>query len=401
MPAPDQPAPFRIARVSTRPAVGGAAAHVALLVKHLRAPDFPTLLLSGRPERGEGDFYKLRAPGEKRPLEIHSLRREPDFGRDARALRDLVRHFRAFQPDLVDTHLSKAGILGRFAARLAHIPHSMHTFHVNIFDGYGWNSPQRALYLKLEQVFARGTDRLICLSDGLGEELFRLGIGEKRQWRTIRLGLELESFDADEAEREADRARLRCELRLEPRAPLVGVVSRLAPVKGVKFLLDAVPRVLEEVPAAQFLIAGDGPSREKLEVQSRALGLESRVHFLGMRADVAAIYRALDCLVLPSLQEGTPVSLVEALAARTPVVASDVGGVSLLIQHERSGLLVPPRDSSALASAIVRVLCSPSQSQMWARNGRELVSREWSAARLIEDHRALYGELARRQTGRP
>ncbi len=391
--APRFDSPFRIARVSTRPAVGGAAAHVALLVKHFHDPDFPTLFLSGCPSREEGDYYELRAPGERRPAIISSLRREPDFGRDLRALRDLVRHFRAFRPHLVDTHLSKAGILGRLAARLTRVPLVMHTFHVNIFEGYSWNSPQRALYLKLEQVCARWSDRLICLSDDLGEELQEMGIGQPSQWQTIRLGVELGEFEATSKERDADRERLRRELGLPSQTPLVGVVARLAPVKGLKFLLDGAPQILNDVPEAHFVIAGDGPSRERLEAQTREMNLAGRVHFLGMRADVAALYRAFDCMALPSLQEGTPVSLIEALAARTPVVASDVGGVSLLVQHERTGLLVPPRDSGALAGAIARVLQSPEQARRFGELGSTQMQRDWSAKRLVEDHRALYARL--------
>jgi glycosyltransferase involved in cell wall biosynthesis len=385
--------PFRIARVSTRPAVGGAAAHVALLVKHFRAPDFPTLFLSGLPERDEGDFYQLRAPDQQRPQLIPSLRREPSFGHDLHTLRDLARYFRAFRPLLVDTHGSKAGVLGRLAARIAGVPLSIHTFHVNIFDGYPWNSPERALFLGLERFCARSTDRLISLSDELGEELLGLGIGRKAQWKTVRLGLELGEFEANGEQRTHERAALRGELGVQPNTLLVGVVARLAPVKGLKFLLDAAPLVLKSVPDAHFVIAGDGPTRAKLEWQAREMGLANRVHFLGLRADVARLYRAFDCLVLPSLQEGTPVSLIEALAACTPVVATDVGGVSLLIQHEQTGLLVPPRDANALAGAVVRSLISPSPARAWACNGHGLMRREWSVERLIEDHRALYQEL--------
>lgn len=399
--AAQEPVPLRIARVSTRPAVGGAAAHLALLVKHLHAPEFPTLFLSGQAERGEGDFYALRASTERRPVRVSGLQREPSFGHDLHALRDLVRYFRAFKPHIVDTHLSKAGILGRLAARMTHVPATLHTFHVNIFDGYAWNSPERALFLGLERFCARSTSRLICLSDELGEELLALGIGHKSQWRTVRLGLELEAFDAPVEQRARERLALRRELGIEPQARLVGVVARLAPVKGLKFLLDAAPLILQGVPDAHFVIAGDGPSRARLELQAHAAGLAGRVHFLGLRADVAALYRALDCLVLPSLQEGTPVSIIEALAAQTPVVACDVGGVSLLVEHERTGLLVAPRDSNALAGAVVRALCFPAQAREWARNGRDAMHREWSAQRLIENHRALYAELRQEILSQP
>lgn len=400
MPPPLE-SPFRIARISTRPAVGGAAAHVALLVKHFQAPDYPTLFLSGCPERGEGDFYDLRAPTERRPTIIRSLRREPDLGRDARALRTLVRHFRSFKPHLVDTHLSKAGILGRLAARLTRVPVVMHTFHVNIFEGYNWDSPQRSLYLKLERACARWTDRLICLSDDLGEELLGLGIGQASQWQTIRLGLELDNFEGTAQQHHIDREQLRRELGLPTNTPVVGVVARLAPVKGLKFLLDAAPQILSGVPDAHFVIAGDGPSRQRLEEQARQMKLANRVHFLGMRADVAALYRAFDCLTLPSLQEGTPISLIEALAAQAPIVASDVGGVSMLVQHERTGLLVPARNSGALARSVVRVLKSPDEARRLGETGHQQMRHEWSATRLVEDHRALYARLWQESQANP
>lgn len=389
----------RLVRVLTRPGVGGAAKHVALLTHGLR-DEWDQWLLAGPPRAGEGDFWQLqRTLGDgdsethEAPYTLASLRREAAPGRDLRVLRDLVRHFRVIRPQLIDTHLSKAGILGRLAARIARVPATTHTFHINIFVGYGWNSAERELYLRLERAAARWSSRLLCLSDELGHELQTLGIGTPEQWRTVQLGIDLAPFLASPAGVRAARCQVRAELGVPDDAPLVGLIARLAPVKSIKTFLEAAQVVHRTRPDVHFVIVGDGESRARLEQLARALDLSQRTHFLGLRADIAHLNLAFDGVALTSLQEGTPVSLIESLAAQKPVVATDVGGVSRLIQHEVTGLLVPPRDASATAAAILRVLNSPAAAQSWAAAGRALVQREWSVERMLADHRALYREV--------
>jgi glycosyltransferase involved in cell wall biosynthesis len=394
MSPPLTPQPIRIARAITRLGVGGAALHVALLTKHLNDGEFETRLLAGPTSQTEGDMLRLR--GENF-IEVHilpSLRRDATPMRDLRALRSLVRHFRAFRPDIVDTHLSKAGFLGRLAARIASVP-AVHTFHVNIFSGYGWNVGQRQLYMRLEQIAARWSTRLICLSDDLGAEILSQGIGSPEQFRTISLGIDFTPYTASAAAVQRARQSLRAELGLPPDAAIIGHISRLAPVKSVKTFVQAAALMQESHPEVTFVVVGDGESRDRLEALARESKLGAQLRFLGVRADIPALNLALDVVVLTSLQEGTPISLIESLAAARPVVASDVGGVSRLVQHGQSGLLTPPNDPAAVAQALTRVLADPVTATQWGENGRLRMRREFDVTRMIEQHRALYREVAR------
>ena len=383
--------PVRIARVLTRPGVGGAAKHVALLMRGLH-DDFEARLFCGPPDAREGDYFALHDL-KLNPQWIGSLRRDAAAARDLRALRDLTRHFRRFAPQICDTHLSKAGVLGRLAARLAGVPVRIHTFHVNIFEGYSWRPFERPLYLNLERFAARGSDRLICLSDELGAQLLRLGIGEPGQYRSITLGVDLAPFAADAAQIHRARVQIRAELGLPADAPLVGIVARLAPVKSIKTALETAALLRKTRPDVHFVFVGEGPSRARLQQLARALKIENRAHFVGLRNDIARLNWAFDCVLLTSLQEGTPISIIENLAAARPVVATDVGGVSRLIEHETTGLLIPPRDAAAAARAITRVLTEPERARDWGERGRQKVRREWSLEQMLERHRALYREV--------
>ena len=373
--------------------MGGAAKHVALLQRGL-AGEFESRLFCGRPAAREGDYFALHDLG-LRPVWVGGLRRNAAPARDARALADLVRHFRRFRPQICDTHLSKAGVLGRLAARLAGVPIRVHTFHVNIFEGYDWLPLERPLYLGLERWAARGSDRLICLSDELGAQLQSLGIGEARQFRAITLGIDLAPFAGDSAQIERARAQIRAALGLPTDAPLVGIVARLAPVKSIKTALEAAALLLKKRPDVHFVFVGQGPSGARLQMLARELGIENHAHFLGLRSDIARLNWAFDCVLLTSLQEGTPISIIESLAASRPVVATDVGGVSRLIRHQKTGLLIPPRDANAAMRALMRVLDEPERARKWGENGRELVRREWSLERMLAQHRALYHEVLR------
>ena len=360
--------------------------------------DFDAQLYCGPPNASEGNYFALHDL-KLNPRWIGSLRRDAAPARDLRALRDLVSHFRAFRPQICDTHLSKAGVLGRMAARLAGVPIRLHTFHVNIFEGYDWRPFERPLYLGLERFAARGSDRLICLSDELGAQLRELGIGEKSQFRAITLGVDLTPFRASPAQIVTARAQIRAELKLPPDAPLVGVIARLAPVKSIKTALKAAALLGETRPDVQFVFVGEGPSRARLEALARELGLGNRAHFLGLRSDIARLNWSFDCVLLTSLQEGTPISIIENLAAARPVIATDVGGVRRLVEHQSTGLLIPPRDPNAAAQAIIRVLNEPQVAAKWGECGQQMVQREWSLQRMLDQHRALYREVLEEKVG--
>lgn len=389
--------PIRIARVLTRPGVGGAARHVALVARELSAPHFENRLFYGPAGKIEGDFFRLHPElAPPHPILVPSLRREAAPAHELRALRDLVRGFRAFSPHIVETHLSKAGILGRLAARLARVPRVIHVFHVNIFAGYDWRPLERSGYLKLERWAARQSDALVSLTDALQAEFLALGIGERAQWHTIRLGLDLEPLQMSASQANLARREIREELALPHDTPLVGLVSRLAPVKSAKTFLEAARLLEHRRPAPHFVLVGDGPSRARLEQLVAEWQLQERVRFLGLRSDMARLYHAFDCVALTSLQEGTPLSILEALAAARPVVATDVGGVSTLIEHEKTGLLVPPRAPQAVAEAIERVLNAPEKALILGKSGQSFVRQNWGVARMAHEYHALYSLLMSR-----
>ncbi|PQV63386.1 Glycosyltransferase involved in cell wall bisynthesis [Abditibacterium utsteinense] len=391
---PAENEPIRIARVITRLGVGGAALHVALLTKHLDSREFETRLFAGKTNKVEGNMLALRGETTIHPQILPHLGRDAAPARDLRALRDLTRQFRRFRPDLVDTHLSKAGFIGRLAAKIAGVP-SLHTFHINIFGGYDWKPSERLLYLRLEQIAARWSERLICLSDELGKEILARGIGTPNQFRTVALGLDLEPFEPIPQKMKEARAALRRELGLAEDAILIGHISRLAPVKSVKTFVRAAHILRKTHPEITFLVIGDGETRARLESLSRDLQLGENLRFLGVRADIPNLNLALDAVALTSLQEGTPISIIESLAAARPVVANDVGGVSRLIENEKTGLLTPSNSPESVACALQQLIENPHFAAELGQKGREKMRREFDVSRMIAEHRALYLEVLR------
>lgn len=379
---------IRIGRVITRLNIGGPAQHVILLSAGLPKEEFETLLVVGKEEEGEGSLLDLARAKGFQPLllpRLHRPIRPPD---DLSTLVALFRLFRRWKPHIVHTHTSKAGTLGRLAARAAGVPIVVHTFHGHIFEGYF--SPWRAkAFLNLERLLATLTTRIITLSEGQRRELLALKIGSEEKLAVLPLGLELDHFSASAAK----SGQLREELGLSEEGRLVGIVGRLVPIKGHEIFLQAARSVAEKLPSCRFLVVGDGPERSELQGMAEALGISSKVLFLGWRRDLDRIYADLDLCTLSSYNEGTPVSIIEAMAAGVPVVATQVGGVKDLVTHHETGLLVPPGDSQALASAIVTLLNDPEGAQRMARAGRERAYPFYDVKALLSRMSAFYHTL--------
>lgn len=295
---------------------------------------------------------------------------------------------RRCRPHIVHTHTAKAGLLGRLAARCAGVPVVVHTYHGHILDGYFSPLKTRAI-LTVERVLARVTDRLVSVSDTVQEELLAKGIGRPEQHTVVPLGLDLKPFLGAEGE----RGGLRKELGMGPGNQLVGIVARLVPIKDHETFFYAAREVASKVPACHFVVVGDGERRGELERLVGNLGLGSRVRCLGWRADLARIYADLDVVVLSSRNEGSPVSLIEAMAAARPVVATRVGGVPDLVEDGVTGLLVPAGDPGALARAVVTLLRDAERQRATGEAGRKRVYPAFSAERLLQDVDRLYTEL--------
>jgi len=297
----------------------------------------------------------------------------------------LRRAIRRMGPDIVHTHSSKAGFLGRLAARAAGVPHIVHTPHGHVFEGYFSPVATRA-FTVLERLAARWTDRIITLSDEEARDHLRRGVGRPDQFVTIPSGVELDVVSGASP------------TRLLAGGPIVGAVARLAPVKGLQYLIDAAPEILRRCPEARFLLVGDGEMRSVLQAQVHTLGLSDRIVFTGFREDIPALIAGMDVFVLPSINEGMGRVLVMAMALGKPIVATRVGGVAELLGDGEAGLLVPPRDPAALAEATTALLQDATRASPLAEAGRRRAPR-YSAKAMLEALAKVYREVM--SNGRP
>jgi glycosyltransferase involved in cell wall biosynthesis len=405
--APDLPALIRrqtgdsrpvVVRVIARLNVGGPAIHVSHLTEGL-ADSYPTVLVTGLVGPDEGDMLP---EARERGLPIVVI---PELGRTVRpwqdltALRKLVALFRRLRPTIVHTHTAKAGTLGRIAALVTRVPVRVHTFHGHVLRGYFRSHVTRAV-IATERILARHTHCIVTVSEGQARELaeeFRVCPREKIA--IVPLGLDLDPYRL--ASIEKTRGELRAELGVGGE-PLVTIVGRLVPIKNHELFLRMAALLTARGRACTYVIVGGGEEEARLRRLASELGIAERVRFLGWRGDLPAIYADSDVVVLTSDNEGTPVSIIEALASGCAVAATDVGGVRDVLDGGRLGLLVPAGDAERLADAVAQLLDDPGKRSELGALGREEVPRRYSRERLLRDMAALYDRLlAERGLGRP
>lgn len=405
MPSPsDQPAsaPTKVVRVITRLNIGGPSIQAIALSERLSDRGFETLLVHGRIPEGEGDMsYLLPASGVATRY-LPRLRRPVAPVDDLLAIPQVYRLLCRVRPAIVHTHMAKAGAVGRTAARLynrtagRHAPaRVVHTYHGHVLEGYF--SPRKTeMFIRAEQRLARWTDRIIAISPQIKRDLLETyGIGREEQYAVVPLGFDLEPFARIT---DGDRHQARTALQVPPGAPVIATVGRLTAIKQHDLLLAATREIVAVHPGAVVLIAGDGELRGALEEKARNLGIETHVRFLGWRRDLATIYAATDVFALTSRNEGTPVALIEAMAAGVPGVSTDVGGVGDVIVDVAVGRRVPDGDPRAFADAVRALLVNPER-RMIGERARGLVLSRFGIDRLVNDIATLYRQLTR--AGRP
>jgi glycosyltransferase involved in cell wall biosynthesis len=380
---------IKIVRVIARLNVGGAAVHVVLLNTRLNPARFESLLVSGTENPGEGSMLDFAQSQGVHPVVIPEIIGEASLNlRDLKALIKLYRLLRVERPHIVDTHTAKAGFLGRLAARLAGVPIVVHTYHGHILQGY--YGPVKGWLLRLmERALARWTDSIIAVSDRVKRDLVAYGVAPAEKIAVVDLGFDLQPF----LDCAAHRGEFRRELGLNNGARLVGTVGRIFPIKNHRLFIDAASRVAAREPGAHFVIVGDGVLRPAMEARVRELGLADRVIFTGWRRDLPSIYADLDVLVVSSDNEGTPVSVIEAMASGRPVVGTRVGGLPDLITEGQNGYLVTPRDADGLAEAILRLLNDEETALRMGRVGREAARQRFTIDRLTSGMESLYQRL--------
>lgn len=359
--------------------IGGPAQQALLLHRGLAA-QMPMALAAGQPPPREGELAAPDVSVHRLPL-VRPVRPSADLSAFVATRRLIAR----LQPAIVHTHMAKAGAIGRLAATATRPrPRTVHTFHGHVLEGYFGGAQQRA-FLQLERALARRSDVLVAVSDEIRDELLDLGVGRRGQFEVIPLGIDLERYLAVEG----PSGGLRGAIGVGADVPLVGVLGRLVPVKDHRTLLRAVG----QLEGAHLAVVGDGELRAELEGLARELALGDRVHFTGWWADVPGALADLDVVALASRNEGTPVVLIEALAAARPVVATDVGGVRSVVEDGVTGRLCPPGDEAALAAALSEALADRESARIRARRGRQRMVERFGAARMVEEHRCLYAQL--------
>jgi glycosyltransferase involved in cell wall biosynthesis len=389
----------RIARIITRLNIGGPSIQAVTLTERLSARGFDTLLIHGSLGDGEGDMRYLLAPST-RVEHVPALRRELAPASDAAAFARISSILRDFKPHIVHTHMAKAGAVGRTAAVMYNRSAArearariVHTYHGHVLEGY-FGAVKTAVFVGVERLLARRTDRIVAISPAIRDELLREHqIGRAEQYRVVPLGFDLSALAAiDDGARQSARATL----GIPPDARVVSTVGRLTAIKQHHLFLETARLIAEQDPAALFLVIGDGELRADLENAARQPGLAGRVRFLGWRRDLPAIYGATDVFLLTSRNEGTPVALIESLAAGVPGVSTDVGGVrDVLLPPDTDpvGEVAPFADAAALARSVTRLLADHSRRRSMGDRGRVLVLARYGIDRLVDDIDALYREL--------
>jgi glycosyltransferase involved in cell wall biosynthesis len=370
---------IRVLHIITRLDVGGSAENTVISATRMSKAEFASSLISGHTADPPPRLAETLRDAEVPFFEVPRLRRPVAFADDCRALWQVWRLIRTLRPDIVHTHSSKAGFVGRVAARLAGSSHILYTPHGHIFQGY-FSAPVTRSFVLLERLAARWTDRIITLTDAEADQHLALGIGRPGQFVTIPSGIDLDAVVAA------------APARLVPDGQAIGTVARLVPIKGHAHLLDAAPEIMRQCPAARFVFVGDGETRSTLEAQARRLGVGDRVLFTGFRDDVPSLLAGMDVVVLPSLNEGMGRVLVMAMALGKPIVATRVGGVPELLAHGAAGRLVPPGDAATLTDAVCALLRDPDQATALGEAGRRRAGR-YSAPAMVESLAQVYRDV--------
>jgi glycosyltransferase involved in cell wall biosynthesis len=377
----------RLLRIITRMNIGGPATHVVVANRGLAERGWETLLVFGtvEPDEAEVALPETSIPMERVPTLARPVRPIADL-RTAAALARIIRRYR---PDVIHTHLSKAGQIGRAVAMATSRAVRVHTFHGTLFGGYFGAAASGAI-VRAERLLGHRTQAVVALSDRQRDELVEYRIAPPSRIHVVPLGLNLERFDT--AHEPDARARARSALGIGADEVVVTAIGRLVPIKRLDRLIDAFAIVAANVPGARLYLVGDGSERDAIRARAAAAGLLDRMTFVGWSADTPDWYAASDVVALTSDREGTPLAVIEAAAAGRPVVATDVGGVADVVVDGSTGFIVPASDVAALADRLTRLVVDPG---LRATLGRAAPAHaaQYGAPRLVSDLDRLYRDL--------
>ena len=410
---------MKIVRVIARLNVGGPAKHVVWLTEGLKQPEYESLLVAGTVPTGEDDMGYFATEMGVTPVFVTEMSREIS-PQDALTVWKLYKLLRRERPDIVHTHTAKAGTVGRLAGLLYRWStpsvllgrprrcRFVHTYHGHIFHSY-YGPLKTRLFLLIERTLARlGTDRIVVISNQQREEIHdKFGVGRARQFAVIPLGLDTKPF----SEWREQGRKFRKELGVAPEDVLVGIIGRLTEVKNHQLFLQAAALLKDKYSknpgggSVRFVVIGDGHLRSALTDQANELGLSDYLNFSGSRRDLENVYPALDIVALTSRNEGTPLTLIEAMANARPVISTAVGGVVDLLGEPLSeqtdaafevrqrGISVNSDDASAFANGLNLLVTDEALRREIGERGLQFIASNYSKERLLDDIKQLYADL--------
>ena len=407
---------MKIVRIIARLNVGGPARHVVWLSHALQDGEFDSVLIAGKVPAGEENMGYFADEHNVQPIFIEEMSRELS-SKDVVSLWKVYKQLKRNSPDIIHTHTAKAGTIGRFAGFLYRwfTPKTLigsprkvkivHTFHGHVFHSYYGNFKTN-VFLFIERMLARfATHKIIVISEQQRKEINeKFRVGKKEQFEVIPLGLDLEPFGDWRAKREVSRR----EIEADEDTILIGLVGRLTEVKNHQMFLDVAKNCVAsknlDTTKVKFVVIGDGHLRKNLETKTEEMGLKDAVIFLGNQTDPDVFYSGLDIVALTSLNEGTPLSLIEAMACEKPVVSTNVGGVSDLLGevvddrgafviHER-GIAAESNDVEGFHAGLSHMIETETLRLKFMNRGKAFVNEHYSKARLIKDVKTLYRTIS-------
>jgi len=388
----------RILRIHNRLITGGPSLNALYLSKYLSS-QFETLLVVGEKEDHEQNAYFLAEQMGIKPILIPDMGRSIHPLKDYKAYKKIQKIIRDFKPDIVHTHSAKPGAVGRLAASSLNIPVIVHTYHGHVFHSY-FGKLKTKIIINTERFLAKKSHALIAISDQQKNELTEdFHIADKDKFKVIPLGFELKKFSENPDEK---RKKFRKEFNLEDDVIAIGIIGRLVPVKNHNLFLEGINYLLNtSSKKIKAFIIGDGETRQALENKAGQLNIPfSQDHdpnasliFTSWRNDIDVINAGLDIIALTSLNEGTPVSLIEAQAAGKPIVSTRVGGIGDIVLENETALLSNINDITSFRENLLKLVENDDLRRSFHKKGADHVQKKFSVERLASDMSNLYYEL--------
>lgn len=390
----------RVLRIFNRLILGGPSFNVTYLTTFM-SPEFETKLIIGAKDPHEQEATFLKTDYGLNPIEIPSMKRAINFTEDRKAYQQIKKIIQEYKPHIVHTHAAKPGALGRLAASACNVPVILHTFHGHVFHSYFGKAKSR-LFIEAEKYLAKKSDCIVAISEQQRNELINdFSICPPYKMVVIPLGLDLQKFYSDQ---ENKRQLFRKKFRIADDEIAIGIIGRIVLVKNHGLFIEAVKQVLSRTKRKiRIIIVGDGDLRISLQEMLSGMSISynyfpdneepQTVTFTSWLTAMDEVYAGIDIVALSSLNEGTPVSLIEAQAANKPIVSTDVGGVRDIVLENETAFVTPSEQVDPFAEALLKLTENDALRASFGQKGNLHVKERFDKSRLVNDMRGLYYRL--------